>query len=347
MVGVCEGFLGAGGVMYSAILPLAGSAAVLALITILIAYYIGTTIDNPKVTVWAKTEIVQVILSLFAVVIILAGMHSFCAIDAGAIRELVGSKTTVSGNIFDEAEGYLVNTTAYGHYAMGVTRYYLSAYSIFVYRYNFKCDLGGLGCLFGGSGASWSSLANYGGKYGALNMLFGTTILYFLTSANMLFILLFTYKGFVLFFLPIAIIVRSLPYLRSLGSLLIAVCLSFFLVYPLVLSVFSIASDKLFYSPIVLKEEKFESVSVFSELAFGSVLGVLGTSRYTNDEWLKEDFFVNGKDDYTTVLEIIGVAFVVSFVLPSLALAATIASVRYFGRLYGEDIDLSRLSQLV
>ncbi|MEM4626284.1 MAG: hypothetical protein QXF70_02560 [Candidatus Bilamarchaeaceae archaeon] len=347
MVGVCEGFLAGGGIIYNSILPLAGFAALITIIAIVIAYYIGTFIDNPKVTVWAKTEIVQVFISVLAVIIIIAGMQSFCAIDSGAIKEIVGSKNNIKGNIFDEAESYLVNTTSYGHYAMGVTRYYLSAYAIFIYRYTFSCDVWGLGCLFGGSGTSYSSLANYGGKYGSLNMLFGSTVLYFLTSANMLFILLFTYKGFILFFLPLAIIIRSLPYLRSLGSVLIAICISFFLVYPLVLSVFSVATDNLFYNPIFLKEEKFESKSGLSELFYGSVLGTVGTSVYTNDNVLKEDLFVNGKDDYIEVLKIIATAFVISFVLPSLALAITLASIRYFGRLYGEDVDLSRLSQLV
>jgi len=261
---------------------------------------------------------------------------------------LFGGNPAVSGNIFDEAENYLVRAANYSHYAMGATRYYLSAYSIFVYRYSFNCTLWGLGCIFGGSGTSYSPLADYGGKFGALNAIFGTTVLYFLTSANMLFILLFTYKGFVLFFLPAAVVIRSLPYLRSLGAALIAVCLSFFIVYPFALSVFSLASDGiLFEHRLPFDEGKFKSVSGWSEFAYGSILGAFGTNEYTNDDELKEKFFPDGKDDFLAVLSIAGKSFVVSFVLPSLALASALATVRYFARFYGEDIDLSRISQLV
>lgn len=347
MAGVCEGFLGAGGLMYTTILPLAAGAAIFAFVVTLIVYYLGLLFSHPKLLTWAKTELVQLFVSLSAVIFILAGMNLFCSLDAGSVRGLFGSDATVSGNIFDEAENYLLRTTDYANYAMSTTRYYLSAYSIFVYRYSFDCTLGGIGCLFGGSGTSYSPLANYGGRFGALNTIFNTTLLYFLTSANMLFILLFAYKGFILFFLPVAVIIRSLPYLRSLGAALMSVCLAFFIVYPLVLSVFSLASDSiLFEERLSLDEGKFESVSGWSDFAYGSILGALGTTAYTNDELLKEKFFPDG-EDFFAVLSIAGKAFVVSFVLPSLALAATLATVRYFARFYGEDIDLSRISQLV
>ena len=127
----------------------------------------------------------------------------------------------------------------------------------------------------------------------------------------------------------------------------------FYIIYPSVLVAFSIATHQFLSSApdpghlAVVKEEKFESVSALSELFFGSVFGALGASRYTNDYMLKEDFFVNGNDDFTGVLGVIGKAFIVSFVFPSLALAITIASIHYFARFYGEDIDLSRLSQMV
>ena len=356
MAGVCN-FIASTGLMYTTILPLAGMAAIFSLVTILIVYYIANMIDNPKLLTWAKTEIVQVVVSLSAVVIILAGMNLFCSIDAKSFAELVGYKNMSSQDMFNASIEYLNTTANYSHHAMALTRYYLSAYSILVYRSSFSCDisefLGGIGCLFGSSGTGSSPLSNYSGEYGTLSMVFGSTILYFLTSVNMLFILLFTYKGLVLFFLPMAIIVRSLPYLRSFGAVLLAVCLSFYIIYPSVLVAFSIATHTFLESNkdpghlAVVKEEKFESTSARSEFFYGSVLGAFGKSRYTNDDWLKDDFFPGGKDDFTGVLGVIGKAFIVSFVFPSLALAITIASIHYFARFYGEDIDLSRISQMV
>jgi hypothetical protein len=40
-------------------------------------------------------------------------------------------------------------------------------------------------------------------------------------------------------------------------------------------------------------------------------------------------------------------AFIAGVFFPTLALLATIASVTYVARLYGDEIDLSRLTQLV
>lgn len=356
---VCDSaFLGTSGFLYGTIVPLSALAAFLTITILVIVYFFASFLQNPKLNVWVKTEIVQVFISLSALIIMIGAINSFCSLDANSIRDLMGKQHSPSGTIFDEAENYLVRSANFAHGAINVTRHFLSAYTIFIYRNTFDCDLWGLGCLFGGSGISFSSLAKYNGKFGALNMLFGTTILYFLTAANMLFIFLFVKKGLVLFFLPLAVIVRSLPYMRSLGAVLIAVCISFFMVYPLALSVFSLMSDDLLDTSKLSNQintilnnkpsNYFYSVSGGSEFLYGSVLGAFGTSRYTDDTTLKEDFFPeDGNDDFNGLLEYISKTFVVSFLLPSLALAATIASVRYFARLYGEDVDLSRISQLV
>ncbi|MFH1221829.1 MAG: hypothetical protein V1492_01955 [Candidatus Micrarchaeota archaeon] len=359
IVDVCQAsFLN--GFLYGPVLQITGTATFFAVIVFVLVYYFATVTNNPKMLAWVKTEVVQVVISIMSIALLFTCINFFCGINVDSVRELVDQPPTGAANIFEEGHNYLINAVSYSHNTVRVVRYFASAYTILSHRNQFHCDLW---CVFGFSGTISSSLANYGGRMGTMNMLFGTTIFYLMSALNSLFIFLFAVRGFIIFFLPAAIIVRSLPYLRPLGSLLIAVCLSFFIVYPLLLSMFSIVSSgaDIFHDPGIHKpgdaglfveyaakeKDKFQEVSGMSEFGYGSVFGALGTSVYTDDTRLVNDFFDNEPRDFFDVLELTARSFVGAFLLPSLALAGAIASVRFFARMYGEEIDLSKLSQMV
>ena len=354
MVAVCAAnFLG--NFINGSVLSLTEGAAIATLIVLAGFYVLSNFLSNAKLNVWVKTEIVQVGVSIASVVLLITMFNMFCAIDVNSLRPLLGQPSAPAANIFDASQTYLQSAVLYSHNTMSVVRYFGSAYTILSYRGEYKCDFW---CLFGFSGITSRPLANFGGKAATMNMLFGTSILYFLTALNMLMILLMTFKGMVLFFLPLAIVIRSLPYMRSFGSLLLAVCLSFFLVYPLLLSFFGFVADgsgllsdsnNMFgkYGPKA-EEATFKEAS--NEFFYASVFGAFGTNEYTNNDELINYFFSSSdqeKQDFYYVFALLSHSFVAALLLPSLALVGALASVRFFARIYGEEIDLSRLSQMV
>lgn len=354
MVAVCAAnFLG--NFINGSILPLAGGAAIATMIVLAGFYVLSNFLSNAKLNVWVKTELVQVGVSIASVLLLIAMFNMFCAIDVNSLRSLLSQPAAPAANIFDASQTYLQSAIAYSHNTMSVVRYFGGAYTILSYRGQYACDFY---CLFGFSGETSRPLAYFSGKAAAMNMLFGTSILYFLTSLNMFMILLMTFKGMVLFFLPLAIVIRSLPYLRSFGSLLLAVCLSFFLVYPLLLSLFGFVADSsgllsdsnnmfVKYGPAA-EESTFKEAS--NEFVYASVFGALGTNEYTNNDELIKYFFSSSdqeKKDFYNVFALLSRSFVAALLLPTLALVGALASVRFFARIYGEEIDLSRLSQMV
>ncbi|MFZ5500653.1 MAG: hypothetical protein ACOY58_01905, partial [Candidatus Micrarchaeota archaeon] len=159
----------------------------------------------------------------------------------------------------------------------------------------------------------------------------------YLSILNYLFVLRYVFSGFVLFFLPLGILLRALPYLRPLGSLLISVAISFLMIYPLILAVFYIdfkaarilAPDD---SPALDYAEKDISTKVTMANLFS--------------ESLTGDVFPSG-DQTVEIIRLAGNAFLLGVFIPSLALLSAAAAVGYINRFLGQEIDLSRIMQMM
>src|SRR5271157_2196803 len=62
------------------ILGICAIASAAAIMIIVFGYFIGQIISNPKVSVWAKGEILQILMSVASVILLLFLVDSFCAI---------------------------------------------------------------------------------------------------------------------------------------------------------------------------------------------------------------------------------------------------------------------------
>jgi len=356
-VGVC----GVGFTEYfdSTIVPLTAYAAIITSMLIAISFMVGRALSNAKLTLWSKTEAIQIVISIASIFVLVTIVNTFCAIDMAEIASIfeVTTEPPPAMDIYLAAETYLKEAAIYSHNAMTVTRYHLEAYTILAYLNIFKCDFeaGGIGwgCLFGYSGNNLQPMGGYGANMGALNIFFNSTILSHFTALNFLFILLFVYKGFVYLFLPLGVFLRSMPYLRSFGSLLISVALSFLVVYPFMLSVFYLMGDVLVdrpeYTPTVsgtpldnyYDEGVFPRIEGEKEAVSNAAADPTKGTEYIHDLYFKHGDNVGGAIAFAAY------AFVAAVFLPSVALLATIASISYLTRLYGEEIDLSRITRLV
>jgi hypothetical protein len=329
------------------ILTIAAIASMVSVLMIVFSYYIGQLISNPKVTVWARSEIVQLVVSVASVAFLLMLINTFCAINMAEVGSIFGISGK-SGSVYSAAQDYLGDTLQFSHDALVVVRYHLQAYTILSYLSAFDCDLHtgviGWGCFFSYSGTTHQPLGAYSSSMGALNLFFNTALVAYLTTLNFLFVLLFVYKGFVLFLLPFGIFIRSLPYLRSMGSLIIAVALGFMIVYPLILAIFGLMSDVLLKEPPGMDE--FDDEEVFPDWGGAAGVGTSTAGAFVGESFYEDHYFEN-EDDIAGAIAFAAYAFIAGVFLPTAALLATMATIYYLARMYGEEIDLSRIIQMV
>jgi len=341
------------------IYPLVAVAAVFMSVIIGISYMLGSLISNPKLTLWAKTEIIQLFISLASVAVIFSGISASCSINMVDVHDLFGLGALTTGqasfSMYSAAEGYLVDSGTYIHMVLNSARYHLGAYNILETFGRYLCmgDESGwvsgfiniIFCLFGnflsvggGTGTSVNPDSGHSLAAPALTVAFNSLQFSYLSALNYLFILKYIYSGFVLFFLPLGIFLRSVPYLRTLGSLLISVAFCFLTVYPLVLSVFYL---DLIAAQSVLKPDSPALLFAYEDVGSKVDLGNMFSSS------IYGDVFMGVGDQGFEVIKLAGNCFLMGVFIPTLALLSAAAAVTYVNRFLGEEIDLSRIVQMV
>jgi|GEM_PF-1122244 len=371
--------------------PLAAMAALLMAMIVAISFMLGNVISNPKLTLWAKTEAIQLLVSIFSVAVIFQGVTMFCSINMVDVHDIFGMGALTTGqatfSMYSAAEGYLVDSGTYIHMVLNSARYHLGAYNILETFGRYLCmgDESGavsgfmniIFCLFGnflsiggGTGTSVSPDSGHSLAAPALTVAFNSLQFSYLSALNFLFILKYVYSGFALFFLPLGIFLRSVPYLRTLGSLLLSVAFCFLTVYPMVLSVFYL---DLIAAPSVLKPaspallfgdedvgSKVDLGNMFSSSIYGAVFTASdsGAHNVALMTGIPYDDLAAGVpsallggfsagDQSFEVIKLAGNCFLIGVFIPSLALLSAAASVAYVNRFLGEEIDLSRIVQMV
>ncbi|MFH1393440.1 MAG: hypothetical protein ABIH29_01010 [Candidatus Micrarchaeota archaeon] len=341
------------------IFPLAAIAAITTGMIIGVSFLLGKLLNNPKLTLWSKTEILQVLISLGVVVFLGTTINTFCAIDLGDVAnifEVPVSATDPPDSIYDAAETYLVEAALYSHNSMSVVRYHLKAYTILSYLSVFSC--GPLRCLFGYSGTNTQPFGGFGAYMAAMNIFFNSTLMAHITVLSYLFLLMFIYRGFVFLFLPMGIFLRSMPYLRGFGALLMSLAICFLLVYPLMLSILYLMGDVLVDRPDYAPDSTLMNDYVRNERIFYDRGGTNSAATgwgLAASMWLSmpggeetfEESYLPGGGKPTEAIMFAASAFIAAFFMPTVALLATIASVSYVARLMGEEIDLSRITRMV
>jgi len=337
--------------IWEGVMPLTAYTSVILAAIIGVSYAVGNALSNPKLTLWSKTEAVQMVISIASVVVLLGFMNLFCTIQVGELATIFSKPLPGAGNDMDlyaAADTYLVNAQTYAYKALSAIRYHLEAYSVLSSFNEFQCDFPigrfALGCLFGNSGQGFPPFGGYGALMGALNVFFNTALMTLFTVMNFSMILSATLGGLVFIFIPFGIFMRSMPFMRTFGSLLISLAISFMVVYPLMLSVLYLMSDTL----LDAKNGFTPLSSVYNENNFPQYEGnALGQSMMGEDYTKAQYFYGGNEENPVGAIVFAAYAFVSAVFLPSVAMLATLATIGYTTRLLGEEIDLSRIMQLV
>lgn len=335
------------------IVPLMAYATFGTSILIALSYMLGSAIGNARLTLWSKTEIVQLFVSVATLVFITITMNTLCVIDMNEVAAIFGQTSPTPNtpmNVYNASLNYLNDAALYSHHALDAVRYHLEGYTVLAYLNAFECDFHtgsiGWGCLFGYSGENQQPVGGYGAMTAALNVFFNSLIIAHFTALNFIFILMFVYRGFVFLFLPLGVFLRAMPYMRSFGALLISLALSFLVIYPFMLGVFWIMEKTVVDSANGFRPAGMPAYDekIYPDAESMAAVQAAGT---VSAGQVHDKYFSGNLENPVGAIAFAANAFIAAVFLPTVALLATIASVVYVARLYGEEIDLSRLTQLV
>ncbi|MFP3949850.1 MAG: hypothetical protein ACLFUZ_02020 [Candidatus Micrarchaeia archaeon] len=336
-------------------------AAGISLIVMGLVYAAGKLLNNPRFTVWAKTEVFQVGVSIVLVFILLflVGLVGLSpdadiAINAGWIDVFSGGpsiedkydypKINPEDDVFETSEAYLQNLAYFAHRSVRGSRAMMGATDEFSKYTRTPCVPPWLACIMGRNGVNARPLSGTSAFMQSSNLLMYASTTAYLTVLAQIFFLRFIEQGALIIYLPLAIILRSLPFMRPLGGALIAICISLFLFYPTLVFV-----ESAVWNPFELVgEDTWNEVGRFSKqveakryaLSYG--MEASGDWEFTGGENQKSVLLV--VDD---LARITSSSFLSSTFLFSLNILAVSASAALFAQLLGAEVDLSRLVKIV
>ncbi len=353
-------------------LTLAGMGAIAMAAIIAVVYMLGEFFQNPRMINWSKTETMQVFVSLVIIAVLLFVLSTFCTVKAGemgAIAGLVSTPDIFNGthanvNIYNGSILYLENLAGISLVNMAQVRANLGSYEIRTSFTKFTCDST---CLYS---LSSSNLAVFGGetmKLALTNNLLGTATISHLSILFQYFTLLYIANGLFLEFLPLALVIRSVPFMRQFGGALVAIFVSLYLLYPamVVADAYIVRGFAQFGGQLHVVDRTSARVDVANGVPGAKLCA--GADVFRTNGWgvdcdrslpmeseledkagVSEDSMHDlPPSDFGEALKLNVLIFLSAVFLPALNFIIIAALARDLSHFLGEDADISRLGQMV
>ncbi|MFA5105839.1 MAG: hypothetical protein WC506_02665 [Candidatus Micrarchaeia archaeon] len=328
----------------SSLTLLTGLAALASAAMIALGFMLGQILQNPKILVWAKIEMGQLAVSAMIVILVVAGLNVFaCNLAFSDVKQFTGINDASinslgipnNANLIDASKDYGRWLVGFNHDVLVKIRSNIGKIELRAAFSRWECgsDAGGfISCLVGGAG---NSVAKYSGEYtisGMLGGLLNTVSAAYLSSIFILFTLEFLTSGLFAYFLPIGIMLRSVPFMRGFGGALIALVLVMYVGYPVMM----MANLFLWYP-------SYSSMDVHAKLGTApNELSPIGDNAVSA--------LINGPPDIDPTPDLIFLSttsFFVTMFLPAINFIVLAAAARSLSRMLGDEIDISRLAQMV
>jgi hypothetical protein len=222
---------------------LCGIAALAMFALIALTYIGGEAMPSPRMLTWAKTESLQAVASLLMVGMVLFMLSTLCTIQVGEMQSVSGSSMPKiykdapgfedgQDTLYDGAMRYVENVAALALSNIASMRYDLAAYELRMSYQTFECSGS---CLLSLSSVSVSPFSGSSMSLAITNNLMGLATVSYLSAIFQYFVLIYIYGGLFLVALPLALVLRSIPFMRHLGGALFAIFVSLYIFYPLML----------------------------------------------------------------------------------------------------------------
>ena len=354
---------------WSEIFYLSLFSSIIAALAMGLAYAFGHFTQNPRYLVWAKTEIFQVAVSIAIVFILLflvglVGLDSTSSLtlDYGLLKALAPDSSTYAYpainedcNVFETADAYLTNLAYFSHHSVRASRTLMGAAEEMSKYGRTPCIPPWLFCLIGNNGVNARPLSGVSAIGQSSNLLMYTSTSAYLTILAQIFFLKFIQSGALAIYLPLAIVLRSLPFMRPFGGGLLAICISLFLLYPALLYV-----ESSFWDPWDWISETGDTVTwdwidnfvkgvegKEDALSYGGVFMQAGDWNPPGEASLDHDSFSAIMIAYEHILRAVSASFLSATFLFTFNILVVSASAMLFARFLGSEVDLSRLVQIV
>ena len=334
-------------------------------IMISIIYMLGKITNNPKLDVWAHDELPQLFFSALFAIFILGFLNLGTMYKASALSELTNF-TVQNGEmcIYDYADAYLDDMAAYVHNTMRITRIYniMAGFISTIWKYECKsvwCFLAGQGV--GLNPDAWVSLIS-----SVLNAQAYTTTVALLGLLAQKYLLQSFMNGGFLLIIPLGLVLRSIPFARRVGGVLLAIGAGFIVFFPTLLVI-----EGLVFRPEMWG---YDNQDVIDYLTSPGGLNIDEKDPYFKGglEW---NIFLFGQFDYffmedngriflcknlgppwdnpacsvsvDRVVAYGAISFLVSSFLLSLNFIGTSAGIIALGKFLGEEIEIARFLRMV
>ncbi|MFH0927658.1 MAG: hypothetical protein V1822_03700 [Candidatus Micrarchaeota archaeon] len=350
-----------------------GAGLIAMAIIIALVYMGGQSLNNPRLLEWSKSEAVQLLFVPVIFIIIIWLANFACTFQmselfawAPSLGNYAGPGTgpaviTGDSTPMVAAQQYLNWALGQTHLTMVMVRRDMGALDMRATHNNY--DNQGLG--FGMNGYSYSM---YSGDYttsGTLGMLLNLNTGFMLTLLFEYFSLVFfsASNGFFFALIPLGLIMRSVPFLRSFGGGMVALGVGLFIFYPLVLAMSGIMLGPIYHGQ--------DASQVYAGYYGGSAAGSLqsmitmvvkdensitGASSTSYVDSHPQPKVASGDDpniknmanvNFSEFFRLTSQNFVRAVLVPTAALLVTIAFIANLAIVFGGEIDASKLTQLV
>jgi len=341
-------------------MTLSGIAALATATLIALVYMFGEMFQNAKMISWSKAEAAQVVVSLVVVSIILYAISTFCGMNIGEAGKISSSlpyiyQSSQALNVYEGAQLYLENLMGVDLRNMAALRFNQGAYEIRTSFTKYECDSI---CWLSLSSTNVAKDAGETMQLAVTNNLLGTGTISYLTAAFQYFTLQYILSGLFLSFLPIAIVMRAVPFMRNFGGALIGIIVALYLLYPMMLIGNAVMAPYLAQGSGAVMYDRDRTgcagINVFKDSAGNQQVICTATSNGNgmNYEWEMGGKGVSEGDlpiptDLPSVLKTNVLIFVTSVFLPAINFIVIAALARDLSRFLGEEADIARLGQMV
>ena len=340
-----------------------GIAAILALVAIV--YMIGNAMHHPQMLDWAKMEILQVIMSIIIFAVILFLVDVECNMNIREPAAWFGYTEVQSASMLEYAQNYIQTVTQEAHLAVVALRYEMGILNIRASFNNYESSglgIGGLGYSISPYSGDWTTL-------GTAQMLLGLNSSFMLNGIFHFFSLFFfaTASGIFVLFLPLGFFLRSMPFMRGVGAALIAIVVGLYIFYPLVFAMIGLVVENSGATNYVLNAlpGTFGGSTVSQRIdaieAQESSLATNGRDAYSGGEdslpkpmlSKPDDRAYGGSGANDKMLDLPGYYRITAYnfirvvMLPTAGMLIVIVFIRDLAALMAEEVDASKLLQMV
>ena len=342
---VTDQICGAGGGMFTGWQMLTGAALLFSVAIIVFLYLVNRFFQNSEGAAWCKLELYEVFVTVVIIFVVAAAADQACRVNAQA---LFPASSIPSGyNIYQGAAYYLDEFSTKLMY-------------ITTSMYAFYCWLDPITSMTFtgrplGIGTAIQPTSGFAAtiKPGMTNA-FNILVIGYIMNKVQIFLVDFFAFGFLKYYLPLGVILRSFAPTRRIGGTVIAIALGFLFVYPFL----TIMEGEFGLNALEVLSDDFipgfwSEIARFSLNEFGNIVELFTKAIFELDV-----FNLLGKLVYSTIGAIAfgllylsasaaSYAFLVGLFFPAFNTLILVTTIRYLSKSMGEEMDVTNLTRLI